>query len=32
LKYARAAGVTMELLVDDALDLPKKLPVRAKKK
>lgn len=32
LKYARAAGVTMEVLVDDGLNLPKKLPVRAKKK
>ena len=26
LKYARLVGVQMELLVDDELDLPKKLP------
>jgi transcriptional regulator with XRE-family HTH domain len=30
LKYARAAGVPMDVLVDDELDLPKKLPVRRK--
>lgn len=26
LRYARVAGVTMEMLVDDELDLPKRLP------
>jgi transcriptional regulator with XRE-family HTH domain len=26
LKYARVAGITMELIVDDELDLPEKLP------
>ena len=26
LKYARAAGVSMDLLVDDALDLPEQIP------
>jgi transcriptional regulator with XRE-family HTH domain len=26
LRYARVAGVSMETLVDDELDLPKKLP------
>lgn len=26
LQYARLAGVTMEVLVDDKLDLPKRLP------
>jgi len=26
LKYARIAGITMELIVDDALNLPEKLP------
>lgn len=26
LAYARAAGVTMEMLVDDGLDLPSRLP------
>jgi transcriptional regulator with XRE-family HTH domain len=26
LAYARAAGIHMEILVDDELDLPKKLP------
>lgn len=28
LRYARVAGVPMEFLVDDHLDLPKKLPVQ----
>lgn len=28
LKYARAANVSVESLIDDALDLPDKLPVR----
>ena len=28
LQYARCAGVEMETLVDDSLDLPKVLPVR----
>ena len=28
LRYARVAGVTMEALVDDTLDLPKRLPAR----
>jgi transcriptional regulator with XRE-family HTH domain len=27
LQYARAAGVPMEVLVDDELDLPERLPV-----
>jgi transcriptional regulator with XRE-family HTH domain len=31
LKYARAAGVPMEVLVDDELDLPKKLPAKPAK-
>lgn len=26
LKYARLAGVSMDLLVDDCLDLPEQLP------
>lgn len=30
LAYARAAGVCMDTLVDDELDLPAKLPARAK--
>ena|ERR1044071_6069773 len=30
LQYARCAGVEMEMLVDDSLDLPKVLPVRAR--
>ena len=30
LEYARVAGVYMEVLVDDALDLPSKLPVSRK--
>jgi len=29
LEYARMAGVPMEVLVDDEIDLPQKLPVRA---
>jgi hypothetical protein len=28
LAYARAAGVTMEIIVDDALDLPDHIPPR----
>jgi len=31
LKYARAAGVTIDDLVDDSIDLPKKLPKIPKK-
>ena len=31
LRYARAAGVHMETLVDDALDLPVKLPAKSKR-
>lgn len=30
LKYARLAGVCVEVLIDDELDLPAKLPVRPK--
>lgn len=30
LKYARLAGVCMDVLVDDALDLPDKLPSKPK--
>jgi transcriptional regulator with XRE-family HTH domain len=30
LRYARVAGVSMEALVDDELDLPEKLPSRTK--
>lgn len=30
LAYARAAGVCMDTLVDDELDLPAKLPAKAK--
>jgi transcriptional regulator with XRE-family HTH domain len=30
LEYARAANVYVEVLIDDALDLPTKLPSRAK--
>lgn len=30
LAYARAAGVCMDTLVDDQLDLPTKLPAKAK--
>ena len=32
LAYARAAGVSMDVLVDDDLDLPKKLPANRKAK
>jgi transcriptional regulator with XRE-family HTH domain len=32
LAYARAAGVSMEILVDDDLDLPKKLFISRKRK
>jgi len=31
LKYARGAGVSMDVLVDDELDLPKRLPATARK-
>ena len=30
LKYARAAGVCLEVLVDDQLDLPARLPAKPK--
>lgn len=30
LRYARAAGVYVDILIDDALDLPAKLPARWK--
>jgi transcriptional regulator with XRE-family HTH domain len=30
LRYARAAGVSMDVLVDDEMDLPTKLPSRRK--
>lgn len=30
LRYARATGVSMDILVDDELDLPAKLPARRK--
>jgi len=30
LQYARVSGVSMEALADDALDLPAKLPAKAK--
>ena len=30
LRYARIAGVTVDFLIDDELDLPKKLPARMK--
>ncbi|MGA9767855.1 MAG: helix-turn-helix transcriptional regulator [Blastocatellia bacterium] len=30
LRYARLAGVSMEVLVDDELDLPERLPVAPK--
>jgi transcriptional regulator with XRE-family HTH domain len=30
LKYARLAGVCVEVLIDDGLDLPAKLPARPK--
>ena len=32
LKYAKAAGVTVDALIDDEMDLPDKLPVRSKRK
>src|SRR5215208_2128156 len=32
LEYARVAGVPMEVLVDDDLDLPKRLPVMPRQK
>ena len=32
LKYARAAGVVMDVLVDDELDLPERLPATVKKR
>jgi transcriptional regulator with XRE-family HTH domain len=32
LRYSKAAGVAMEMLVDDELDLPEKLPRRASRK
>ena len=32
LRYARLAGVCVEALIDDALDLPAKLPARPKHK
>lgn len=32
LKYSRLAGVHMEVLVDDELDLPKRLPATIKKR
>src|ERR1044071_10418555 len=32
LRYARLAGVSMEMLVDDELDLPERLPVAPKSK
>jgi transcriptional regulator with XRE-family HTH domain len=32
LQYARCAGVSMEVLVDDDLELPEKLPASVKKK
>jgi hypothetical protein len=28
LRYARAAGVSTDVLIDDELDLPKRLPVK----
>lgn len=31
LRYARVAGVTMEALVDDSMDLPKRLAVKPKR-
>jgi transcriptional regulator with XRE-family HTH domain len=31
LTYARLAGVVIDVLVDDGLDLPKRLPVRKRK-
>jgi transcriptional regulator with XRE-family HTH domain len=32
LKYARMAGVSLDVLVDDELDLPENLPARPKQK
>lgn len=32
LKYARLAGLCMEVLVDDKMDLPSRLPVRSRSK
>ena len=32
LQYARVAGVTMEMLVDDDLDLPERLPAQPKRR
>ncbi|MBD0373384.1 MAG: helix-turn-helix transcriptional regulator [Pyrinomonadaceae bacterium] len=32
LRYARVAGVSMDVLVDDALDLPAKIPSKPKHK
>ena len=32
LQYARVAGVCVDVLIDDNLDLPKKLPARPKHK
>jgi transcriptional regulator with XRE-family HTH domain len=32
LRYARAVGIALEILVDDELDLPKELPVLIKPK
>jgi transcriptional regulator with XRE-family HTH domain len=32
LKYARAANVAMEIIVDDDLDLPEKLPAKVKRR
>lgn len=31
LAYARAAGVSMDVLVDDELELPKRLPMKVRK-
>ncbi len=32
LRYARAANVAMEVIVDDDLDLPEKLPAKVKRR
>lgn len=32
LKYARLVGVSTDVLIDDDLDLPEKLPAKAKRK
>jgi transcriptional regulator with XRE-family HTH domain len=32
LKYARLVGVSTDVLIDDELDLPDKLPVKSRKK